>query len=88
MTFIGNSHCFPQVLWNINAVKPIFILYVEELTDTLKEPNIRRWFKRACLREGGYDLTWAVFNIVDQVRTLLENYNTPANQPITNPTTC
>ena len=72
MTFLGNCHCFPQVIWDISSVKPVFIVCVEELADTLTEPHIRRWFERACLREGGYHLPWAVFNIVEQVSILFD----------------
>ena len=45
VTFLGNCYCFPQVMWDIIAVIPIFVLCVEELADALTEPNIRRWFE-------------------------------------------
>ena len=87
MTFLGNCHCFPQVLYDIDAVKPIFVVCIEELADALTEPHIRRWFERACLREGGGHLTWAVFNIVEQVCEYT-SHNPPSEHPTTNPTPC
>ena len=41
----------------------------------MTEPHIRRWFERACLREGGYHLPWAVFSIVEQVRIFFDTYH-------------
>ena len=80
MTFLGNCHCFPQVLWDIDTVKPIFIVCIEELANALTEPHIRRWFERACLREGGGHLTWAIFNIVEQVRPSMSLTNPLPNK--------
>ena len=42
MTFLGNYHCFPQVVWDIKAVRPIFVMCIKELADAMREPNIRR----------------------------------------------
>ena len=67
LCFLGNCYCLPKISFDVDAVKPIFSQCVEEVGNCLTEPNVRRWFERACLRDGGYHLPWAVFNIIEQV---------------------
>ena len=71
LCFLGNCYCLPQISFNVGSVKPIFSLCVEEVAHCLTDPNTRRWFERACLREGGHHLPWAVFNIIEQVSPLV-----------------
>ena len=72
LCFLGNCYCLPQISFDVKSVKPIFSQCVEEVGHCLTEPNIRRWFERACLREGGYHLPWAVFNIIEQVSSITQ----------------
>ena len=65
--FLGKYWMCPQIYWDTENVKPVFILCVQELVDGLTEPDIRRWFEQSCLCDGGYHLTWAVFTIIEQV---------------------
>ena len=71
LCFLGNFYCLPKISFHVNNIKPIFSQYIEEVAHCLTETNVRRSFERACLCDSGYQLIWAVFNIIEQVSTVI-----------------
>ena len=74
---------WPHISWDIVQAKPVFTQCIQELVDGLTDPNIRRWFEQACLRNGGFHLTWVVFNSIGQVSPVLCNLRQLTCQQLT-----
>ena len=67
ITFLGNCWTWPQLAWDIDARRPIFVGCIKELVDGLSESGIKHWFEHACLCAGGCHLKWTSFNVITHV---------------------